>query len=207
MGLEMSSPIDFWVSIGSTYSYLSIMRLEAVERQSGVTFRWRPFDVRAIMVEMDNIPFSTKPIKARYMWRDIERRAKLYGLPWSGIPPYPIKHLAFANRVALVGVRKGWCAQFVKAAYKGWFSDGLDPSTEPRLTTALKEIGQHPDEVLAFAASDEMKAALQSQTDAARALEIFGSPTFVIGKEIFWGDDRLDDAIQWLRQTSSAHTP
>jgi len=59
------------------------------------------------MLEIDNNPFSTKPIKERYMWRDIERRAKKYGLPWSGIPPYPIKHLGFVNRVALVGAEEG----------------------------------------------------------------------------------------------------
>jgi 2-hydroxychromene-2-carboxylate isomerase len=66
--------------------------------------------------------------------------------------------------------------------------------------------GQHPDDVLASATSDKMKAALQSQTDAARALEIFRSPTFVVGKEVFWGDDRLDDAIEWHRQSASARS-
>jgi 2-hydroxychromene-2-carboxylate isomerase len=108
--VEMSSPIDFWFSIGSTYTYLSVMRIENVERQTGVAFRWCPFDVRAIMVEMDNIPFSNKPAKARYMWRDIERRAKMHGLSWAAIPPYPIKHLSLANRIALVGAREGWAA-------------------------------------------------------------------------------------------------
>jgi 2-hydroxychromene-2-carboxylate isomerase len=173
------------------------MRLDTVERQSGVTFRWRPFDVRAIMLEMDNIPFSTKPIKERYMWRDIERRAKKYSLPWSGIPSYPPNHLGFINRVALVGAEEGWCAQYVKATYQRWFRTMQDPSLEPELMATLKGIGQHPDEVLASAASEKMKAALQSQTDAARALQIFGSPNFVVGKEVFWGDDRLEDAIQW----------
>ena len=74
-------PIDFWVSIGSTYSYLSVMRLADVERETGVSFDWRPFSVRAIMIEMDNIPFAKKPVKARYMWRDIERRAGKFGQP------------------------------------------------------------------------------------------------------------------------------
>lgn len=191
------SSLDFWFSVGSTYTYLSVMRLDTVERQSGVTFRWRPFDVRAIMLEMDNIPFSTKPIKERYMWRDIERRAKKYSLPWSGIPSYPPNHLGFINRVALVGAEEGWCAQYVKATYQRWFRTRQDPSLESELMATLKGIGQHPDEVLASAASEKMKAALQSQTDAARALQIFGSPNFVVGKEVFWGDDRLEDAIQW----------
>jgi 2-hydroxychromene-2-carboxylate isomerase len=70
----MSRPIDFWFSIGSAYTYLTVMRIEEVARQSCIVFRWRPFDVGAIMVEMNNIPFSTKPIKARHMCRVVERR-------------------------------------------------------------------------------------------------------------------------------------
>ena len=72
--------IDFWVSIGSTYSYLTVMRLSAVEQETGVKFRWRPFSVRAIMIEQKNIPFVGKPVKLAYMWRDIERRARARGL-------------------------------------------------------------------------------------------------------------------------------
>jgi 2-hydroxychromene-2-carboxylate isomerase len=102
----MPEPIDFWFSIGSTYTYLTVMRIENVAQRSGINFRWRPFDVRAVMLAMNNIPFSTKPIKARYMWRDLERRAMMYGIPWSGMPPYPLKHLAFANRIALIGAKE-----------------------------------------------------------------------------------------------------
>ena len=94
-------PIDFWYSIGSTYSYLTVMRLADYEAQTGVTFNWRPFDVRAIMIEQKNIPFANKPEKFSYMWRDIERRAAKYGLPISVPAPYPLKELAFANQVAL----------------------------------------------------------------------------------------------------------
>ena len=72
--------IDFWFSIGSTYSYLTVMRLAGVERDTGVAFDWHPFSVRVIMREMNNLPFADKPAKSRYMWRDIARRARKYGL-------------------------------------------------------------------------------------------------------------------------------
>ena len=67
--------IEFWYAIGSTYSYLSVMRLTALAEETGIAFDWRPFNVRAIMIEQDNIPFATKPARAAHMWRDIERRA------------------------------------------------------------------------------------------------------------------------------------
>jgi len=199
----MPSQIDFWFSIGSTYTYLSVMRIDEVARQAGLTFRWRPFDVRTIMVEMNNIPFHTKPVKLRYMWRDVERRAALFGFPWSGIPPYPIKHLSLVNRVALSATDEDWCADYVKAAYQSWFTGGQDPSVEPTLSDNLRAIGQNPDTVIARATSGEAKAALEAATSTARALGIFGSPTFVANGELFWGDDRLEDAIGWHNRAST----
>ncbi len=66
-----SDAIDFWFSTGSTYTYLAVSRLPAVTKATGVRFTWRPFSVRAIMREQNNIPFQGKPVKSVYMWRDI----------------------------------------------------------------------------------------------------------------------------------------
>ena len=87
----MTAPIKFWFSIASTYTYLSVSRIADVIRQTGIELRYKPFSVRSIMVEQNNIPFRTKPVKLAYMWRDIERRAALYGLPFAGLAPYPLK--------------------------------------------------------------------------------------------------------------------
>ena len=188
----MSAQIDFWFSIGSTYSYLSVMRIEDVARQHSVRIRWRPFDVVAIMTQMENFPIHTKPAKLRYMWRDVERRAALHRVSWSTIPPYPIRYLSLVNRIALLGAEEDWCAGYAKAAGKG-----QDPSIEPTLSGILSQIGQSPDTIIASAASADSKGRLASETNAARALGIFGSPTFAVGDEIFWGDDRLEEAIRW----------
>ena len=192
--------IDFWIYIGSTYSYLSVMRLEAVERAAGVAFRWRPFSVRAIMIEQNNIPFLGKPVKSAYMWRDIERRADMYGLHPKLPAPYPLAEFDLANCVAVVGEREGWCAPYVRAAYKRWFERGDAAGSEPNVSDSLKEIGQEPDRVLDLARSEETKQAYLAATEEAKALGVFGSPTFVVGGELFWGDDRLEDAIGWFKQ-------
>jgi len=105
--------IDFWISIGSTYSYLSAMRLRGVEDESGVAFRWRPFSVRAIMIEQKNIPLVGKPVKLAYMWRDIERRARSRGLEPRLPAPCPLAEFDLANRIAIVGEGEGWCADYV----------------------------------------------------------------------------------------------
>ena len=193
----MSRPIDFWFSIGSTYTYLTVMRIADVARRRGVEVHWRPFDVRAIMRERQYMPFPEGTAKTAYMWRDVERRAAMYGIAWSAIPPYTIADLAFANRIALIAAREGWCPGYVTAAYRRWFLEGADPSLAENATANLREVGHDPARVLALAAGDEVIQALQGETAEARALGIFGSPLFATAGEIFWGDDRLEDAIAW----------
>lgn len=121
----MAAPhIDFWFTMGSTYSYLSVSRLADVERSTGITFRWRPFHLLIILQEMKHIPFADKPSKSAYMWRDIERRAAMYGIPVRLPVPYPAKQSVVANLVAIVGMRENWGADFVRAAYRRWFQVG-----------------------------------------------------------------------------------
>lgn len=191
--------IDFWFTMGSTYSFLSVMRLAEVERAHGVSFRWRPFHLLVILQEMKHVPFADKPAKSAYMWRDIERRAAMYGFPVRVPAPYPAKQSVVANLVATIGMQEGWGADFVVSAYRHWFQFGQETGSEPNLSESLRDIGQDPERVLKLAAADATKALLTAETDAAKALGIFGSPTFTVSDELFWGDDRLDDAISWCR--------
>ena len=97
--------IEFWFSIGSTYTYLSVSRLKEVERKFEVSFSWQPFSVRKIMREMDNVPFPpTKQAKVDYMWRDIQRRTRGYGFEARVPAPYPLKEFDLANRIAVLGI-------------------------------------------------------------------------------------------------------
>lgn len=194
-----TSQIDFWFTMGSTYSFLSVMRLPDVERSSGLSFRWRPFHLLVILQEMKHVPFADKPAKSAYMWRDIERRAAMYGLEARLPAPYPAKQSIVANLVAILGMHEGWGGDFVRAAYRRWFLQGQETGSEPNVSESLREIGQDPDRVLKLAAGEGTKSMLTAETDAARALGIFGSPTFSVGHELFWGDDRLDDAIDWCK--------
>ena len=187
--------IDFWFTMGSTYSFLSVSRLQ--DQMGDITFRWRPFHLLIILQEMNHVPFADKPAKMAYMWRAIARRAKIYGIPASLPAPYPAKQSIVANLVALVGMQEGWGPDFVRAAYRNWFQRGEETGGEPNLSHSLREVGQDPARVLALAESDATRALLVQETEEAKRLGIFGSPTFVVGRELFWGDDRLEDAIAW----------
>ena len=148
--MPQSDPIDFWFSIGSMYTFLTVMRIDRVEDMTDVRFVYRPFSVRAIMIEMDNRP-AAKPKKLEYMWRDLHRRAEMYGFAFEGEAPYPLKNFDLANRVAIVGAQEGWCADYVRATYRRWFVEKQECGTEPNLSDSLREIGEDPARVIALA--------------------------------------------------------
>jgi 2-hydroxychromene-2-carboxylate isomerase len=199
----MSPTLDFYFFIGSTYSHLSVWRAAALAHERGVELVWRPFSVRTLMREQQNPPFVGKPVKMRYMWRDVERRARRFGVPFAGEPPYPIDRDERANHLAMRAALDGWCPEFARAAYHEWFIERRDPGDEATLRAIIASTGHDPDAELTPARMAECIAAYQRQTDRARELGLFGSPTFVCGQEIFWGDDRLEDALDWA--VSAAH--
>lgn len=201
-GQQMSNerPIDFWFTMGSTYTYLTVMRLPSIERLTNISFRWRPFHLLTILQEMKHVPFADKPKKAAYMWRDIQRRAEMYGIAVRVPAPYPAKQSIVANQVAILGLQEGWGVDFIRAAYRNWFQLGQETGDEPNLSGSLNEIGQDPGRVLKLIRNGAVDSLLAQETDRARTLGIFGSPTFSVDGELFWGDDRLEDAISWYQQ-------
>lgn len=193
----LSKNMDFFFFVGSTYSYLSVMRIGTMAEKAGVTVRWRPFNVREIMLEMNNVPFADKPTKFEYMWRDIERRAGHFGLEWTSQPPYPIDPDLLANRIGAIAATEGWAAGFTTAAYRKWFHEGVRIGGAEELGEVLQSIGKDPESIIIRAEGYEGGEALEEATREARNLGIFGAPTFMVGKEMFWGDDRLEDALEW----------
>jgi 2-hydroxychromene-2-carboxylate isomerase len=194
----VTAPLDFYFYIGSTYTYLTVNRVERVAARYGREVRWRPFSVRDIMVAQKNVPFRDKPVKAAYMRRDVERRAVRHGIPFTTFPQYPVFDTEqLATRTALVG-QDSWCPAFTRAVYEAWFLRGEAPGDPGVLTPILTRLGLDASATLAQADSPENREAYRLQTEKANGLGIFGAPTFVVDTEIFWGDDRLEEALEWV---------
>ena len=192
--------IDFYFSIGSTYTYLSVTRIIDVEKQHQIKFNWKPFSVRAIMKEMNNIPFPKDKInKVNYMWRDIERRAKGYGFFAKTPVPYPLSEFDLANQIAILGLDLGWGINYIRLTYKKWFQDAKEPAIDPSISEICNELNLNKNEIIAEAKSKKIIDKYKLNTDSARKNKIFGSPSFMVNDEIFWGDDRMEDAIKWLK--------
>ena len=102
-----------------------------------------------------------------------------------------------ANRVAVLAMQEGWCEDYVRETYRLWFIDGHEAGSDVNLTQTLSEIGQDKLRVLELAGSSDVESVYLDQTERAKHAGIFGSPSFIVDGELFWGDDRLEDAIDW----------
>ena len=190
--------VDFFFSIGSTYTYLSVTRILDIEKKHQIKFNWKPFSVREIMKEMNNIPFPKDKInKVNYMWRDIERRAEGYGFSAKTPVPYPLSEFDLANQIAILGIEKEWGVNFVIQTYKKWFQEKKEPAIEPSISEVCEELGLIKDDIINDAQTEVVKNKYRQNTNLAREYKIFGSPSFVVNNELFWGDDRMEDAIKW----------
>ena len=151
--------IEFWYSIGSTYTYLSTQRLGQIESQNEVKFEWMPFSVRSRMIEMENVPFMAekKRDKIDYMWRDVQRRANFYGFDAKIPAPYPLKEFDLANKVAIMGKDQGWIKEYTVLTYKKWFLEHLEPGSEPNLSSTLEEIGLDAKNIIKQAQADDIE--------------------------------------------------
>uniref|UniRef100_E1TER4 2-hydroxychromene-2-carboxylate isomerase n=1 Tax=Burkholderia sp. (strain CCGE1003) TaxID=640512 RepID=E1TER4_BURSG len=196
--LAPARDIEFWFDFGSNYSYLSAMRIEAEAAARGVRVLWRPFLLGPIFRALgyDNSPFVLQKEKGTYVWKDMERQCRKYGLAWTRPSAFPRAAL-LALRVALLGAQREWIAAYCREIMQQNFVHDRDIGSVEVVSEALAKLGLPAQQIIADAQSDANKLRLREQTEAAAAKGIFGAPTFFVGNEMFWGNDRLDDALDF----------
>lgn len=198
--------LSFWFEFASTYSYLAAMRIEPLARAAGVCVAWRPFLLGPIFQAQGwgTSPFNLYPAKGRHMWRDMERQAEKLGLPPLVRPdPFPQNGL-LAARVACLGEGAGWLPDFVRGVFAAEFAEARDIGDTKVLEGVLDGLGRDGAGLVERAGHEQaVKDRLRRATEEAQALGIFGAPSFVTGDgELFWGNDRLEDALDWAATRS-----
>ena len=190
--------LDFWFDFASTYSYPAAMRIAPLAAAAGVTVRYRPFLLGPIFTAQGwtTSPFNLYPEKGRYMWRDLERLCAADGIRFRRPSVMP-RNSVLAARVALVGVDEGWVAPFSRAVYTANFADDRDIGDAAVVVDILDRLGLPGSEIRARAEDDQHRPRLRRQTEAASAHGIFGAPSFIRGGELFFGGDRLAQALAW----------
>ncbi|BDT56916.1 2-hydroxychromene-2-carboxylate isomerase [Massilia varians] len=196
----MHPPIEYWFEFGSNYSYLSTMRIEALARNACVPLHWKPFLLGPIFRELgwQSSPFVEQKEKGEYVWRDMARRAAKYGLPFTRPSSFPRRAL-LPMRVALLGARQPWMGEYCRRVMLRNWSDDADIDDAATVLAALEGLVADPGAVLREAEGEANKAALRAQTETARRLGLFGAPSFIVQGELFWGDDRLEDALAFAQ--------
>lgn len=193
----MGQPVEFWFEFASTYSYLSAARVEAACAEAGVALHWKSFLLGPVFGAqgMQDSPFNVYPVKGAYMWTDIRRCCADLDLPFAKPSSFPRGSL-LAARIAAAHPNAPWIGDFIRAVYHANFAADRDIGDDAVLHALLIESGADPVETVAHATSPEGKALLRSNTEAALARGLFGAPSFVVGDELFWGNDRMDQAIR-----------
>lgn len=193
--------IEFWYEFASPYSYMAAERIGRVAGQAGVKVQWRPFVIGPILKKRPGQASATQdapPAQKAYRRRDVERLCAQYGIALNWPSSYPRGSL-LAARVALAA-GEDWRAAFSLAVFRANFVADREIGEEAVVRAILRELGRDADSALQAALAPANKAALAANVDEAIARGIFGAPSFMVGDELFWGNDRLEQAIAWARR-------
>jgi 2-hydroxychromene-2-carboxylate isomerase len=199
------APLAFWFEFASTYTYVAAMRIEQSCADAGVPLRWKPFLLGPIFALQgwNDSHFNLNPRRGAYMWRDMERLTAKLHLPWRKPSVFP-RNTIVPARVACAVADEAWCGEYVRRIFVANFGEDREVGERNVVASILTELGQDADAVLARAEAPEKRGTLRANTERAIELGIFGAPNCVVGDELFWGEESLDDAIDWSLAHSAA---
>jgi 2-hydroxychromene-2-carboxylate isomerase len=200
--------VEVYFDLSSPFAYLGYERVWDVAERTGATVRERPFLLGGLFraIGQADVPLFSMPlVKQRYMSTDLARWAAYAGLPFSFPARFPmntVKALRMLHALpADVGPRRRALTSALFRAY--WGGEGADLSSDVVLTRLAAEAGLDGSALLARASESAIKDALRAETEDAAARGVFGAPTFVVGNDLFWGQDRLVLAEGALRRLPS----
>jgi 2-hydroxychromene-2-carboxylate isomerase len=188
--------VTFYFDVGSPYAYLAAERLPALLPEP---VHWQPVLLGGLFKLTGRSSWALGDYRRRQSgMAEIERRARGYGLPPIVWPdPWPTDYLG-AMRVAMFAFEQGLGREFTHAAMRAAFQRGRELSITAHVLDAAVNSGLDRAACQAAMADERIKTELREVTDAAHARGVFGVPTVAIGDELFWGDDRLEDAVASL---------
>lgn len=185
----------FYFDLGSPYAYLAAERISGLFTEAELEQpEWQPILLGGLFQHFGRDSWGNGPEREAGM-AEVERRASAYGLPPIAWPdPWPGNMLT-AMRVATFAKQTGRTVSFSLAAFRQQFAAGRDLSDPDNVIIAGAACELHPRALLKAVQTDIVKSALREATDAAAARGVEGVPAVVVGEEVFWGDDRLEDTV------------
>ena len=190
--------VEYFFDYVSPFAYLADTQVPALIARTGAEIVYRPFFLGGVMQASKNSPPITVPNKGRYMFTDIQRWAKRYGVPANPNPHFPVNTLN-AMRAAVAAVDQPNFADFHRAMFRGVWVDGQNLADEAVLKSTIDAAGLDGAALLARSKDQAVKDTLRKNSEEAVERGAFGAPTFFVGDEMFWGNDRLDFLEETLK--------
>ena len=196
----MTTTIDFYYDFGSPTAYLAHKRFDYFREQYDVEINYQPMLLGGVHKATKNSPPITVPLKGMYMLQyDLPRFAKRYQVPFKMNPNFPINTLPLM-RGAFAAEKLGVSAEYVNAVFDALWIGGANLGDPEVVKQMLVDNNLPADELLALTQDPEIKQQLIDATEAAVKRNCFGAPTMFVGKEMFFGQDRLDFIEEILQQ-------
>lgn len=194
----MSKTVEFFYDFTSPTAYLAWTQLPKIVARTGAKLVYRPMFLGGVMQATENRPPGTVAAKGRWMGADLNRFAKRYGVPFARNPHFPMLTL-LAQRIAVGLVETPTFDPYLEAVFNAAWRDGKNIADKPVLAEVLAAAGLDATKLLAMADDPANKEKLKANTDEAVARGAFGAPTFFVGEEMHFGQDRLDFVEEALR--------
>jgi 2-hydroxychromene-2-carboxylate isomerase len=189
----MPKDLDFYFDIGSPAAYLAWTQVPRLAQATGATVHYKPFLLGGVFQATGNRSPAEVPAKGKWMNVDLERFAKRYGVAFRHNPFFPVNTLMLMRAALGLQMRQpDRLLAYGDAMYKAMWVDGRNMNEPAEVGRALQEAGFDPQTVLALTQDPEVKERLKAETQQAVARGVFGAPTFFVGDQMFWGQDRMD---------------
>lgn len=196
----MTQAVEFYFDVGSPAAYLAWTQLPRIAREAGAEIEYRPFLLGGVFQATGNRSPMEVPAKAQYMVDDLQRFARRYGVPFAHNPHFPINTLTLMRGALGLQLREpARMVPYVDAVCRAIWVEGRNMNDPATVAGVLKAAGFEPEKIIALAGDPAIKDALKATTQEAVARGVFGAPTFFVGQQMFWGQDRLDFVKETLQ--------
>ena len=195
----MSKTVEFYFDLGSPATYLAYTQLPKICAQTDAQLIYIPILLGGVFKATGNASPATVPAKGRYMFQDLDRYAKRYGVPLKFNPHFPINTLMLMRAVSGIQMRHPErFSAFIECLFKALWVDGRSLDEPATVAAVLIENGFDPHAVLALTADDDVKATLKDNTEKAVQRGVFGAPSMFVGNQLYFGQDRLEFVLEAL---------
>lgn len=191
--------VEFLFDVGSPFSYLAFHRISDFAQEHGASIIWTPVLVGAIFQATGNASPITIPAKGRYTMLELLRWAKRFGVTIRNNPNFPINTLPLMRgAIAMQMQGEEPFQHYLSVVFRAMFEQPRNLSDPAEIAAVLTEGGFDPVQFQTMIGEQAVKDKLKANTEQAVARGVFGVPTFFLGEEMFWGQDRFDFVAEAL---------